>query len=177
MAVPPRLVHSKPAAYTPWVDEDQQLPSLTIVLAQVCAERETMNAHAESLDAKAGVVLGFAGVLVGLGATARVAVSGSVIFQVGLAVAVVAAIFAAWAFFPRRYPVLQVERLRQATLTASEAETRLVLLDTQIEMVNDIARLLRQKGWRVKAAVSCLALAATLVGAGMLMPAGGSVHA
>ncbi|MHB8499168.1 MAG: hypothetical protein ACYDES_14535 [Acidimicrobiales bacterium] len=80
-----------------------------------------MNAHAESLDGRAGVVLGFAGVLVGLGATAQVAVSGRVIFQVGLAAVVLAAIVAAWAFLPRRYPVLELERLRQANLTASEA--------------------------------------------------------
>jgi len=82
------------------VDEDQQLPSLAILLAQVAAERETMNAHAESLDSKAGVVLGFAGVLVGLGATAQVAISDTVVFQVGLSVAVVAATLAAWAFLP-----------------------------------------------------------------------------
>ncbi len=113
------------------MDDDQRLPSLVIVLAQVAAERETMNAHAESLDGKAGVVLGFAGLLVGLGATAQVAVSGRAIFQVGLAVAVVAAIPAAWAFLPRRYPVLEVEQLRQVNLPASEAETRLELLDTR----------------------------------------------
>ncbi len=77
------------------MDEDQQLPSLAIVLAQVVAVRETMNAHAESLDGKAGVVLGFAGVLVGLGATAQITISGTVIFEIGLAVAVVAAILAA----------------------------------------------------------------------------------
>ena len=159
------------------VDEDQELPSLVIVLAQVAAERETMNAHAESLDGKAGVVLGFAGVLVGLGATAQVAVSGGVIFQIGLAVAVVAAVLAAWAFLPRRYPVLEVERLRQANLTASEAETRLELLDTQIEMVKEAATLVRQKGWRVRAGVGCLAIAAALVVAGTLTAVGGRSHA
>ncbi len=131
-----------------------------------------MNAHAESLDGKAGVVLGFAGVLVGLGATAQVAVSEEVIFQIGLAVAVVAAILAAWAFLPRRYPVLEVGRLRQANLTASEAETRLDLLDTQIVMVDEAAALVRQKGWRIRAAVGCLAVAAALVVAGIL-----TVHA
>jgi hypothetical protein len=158
------------------VDEERELPSLTIVLAQVAAERETMNAHAESLDGKAGVVLGFAGVLVGLGATAQVAVSGGVIFRIGLTVAVVAALLAAWAFLPRRYPVLEVERLRQALLTASEAETRLELLDTQVVMVNEAATLVRQKGWRVRAAVGCLAVAAALVVAGILTSVGGRWH-
>lgn len=136
-----------------------------------------MNAHAESLDGKAGVVLGFAGVLVGLSATARLAVSGGAIFQIGLAVAVVAAILAAWAFLPRRYPVLEVERLRQANLTASAAETRLELLDTQIVMVKEAATLVKQKGWRVRAAVGCLAIAAALVVVGILSPMGGRLHA
>jgi hypothetical protein len=39
------------------VDEDQQLPSLAILLAQVAAEREMMKAHFKSLDGKAGVLL------------------------------------------------------------------------------------------------------------------------
>jgi hypothetical protein len=159
------------------VDEDPKLPSLAIVLGQVVAERDTMNSHAESLDTKAGVVLGFAGVLVGLGATAQVAISDKVVFQAGLAVAVVAAILAAWAFLPRRYPVLEVERLRQSNLTASEAETRLELLDTQIVMVKEAATLVKQKGWRVRAAVSCLAVAAALVVAGILTATGGQLHA
>lgn len=158
------------------MDEDQQLPSLAIVFAQVVAERETMNAHAESLDGKAGVVLGFAGVLVGLGATAQITISGTVSFEIGLAVAVVAAILAAWAFLPRRYPVLEVERLRQSNLTASEAETRLELLDTQIEMVKEAATLVKQKGWRVRAAVGSLAIAAALVVVGILGAMGGPPH-
>lgn len=159
------------------VNEDRDLPSLAVVLTQVAAERETMNAHAESLDGKAGVVLGFAGVLVGLGATAQVAVSGVVVLRVGLVVAVVASLLAAWAFLPRRYPVLEVERPRQALLTASEAETRLELLDTQIVMVDEAATLVRQKGWRVRAAIGCLAIAAALVVAGKLTSTGGRLHA
>ncbi len=73
------------------MDDHEELPSLAIVLAQVPAVRETINMRAESLDGKADVVLGFAGVLVGLGSTTKAAASGEVIFQIGLAVAVVAA--------------------------------------------------------------------------------------
>lgn len=78
-----------------------------------------MNSHAESLDSKAGVVLGFAGVLVGLGATAQSTVSEQVAFQVGLGFAVLAALLAALSFLPRRYPVLEVARLRENNLMAS----------------------------------------------------------
>lgn len=98
-----------------------------------------------------------------LGATAQTVISDRVVFQVGLAAAVVAAVLSAWAFLPRRYPLLGVERLRQSNLTASEAETRLELLDTQIVMVKEAATLVQQKGWRIRAAVACLAIAAEAV--------------
>ena len=66
------------------MSEAAPLPSLSLIVEQVATERETMNAHAESLDTKAGVVLGFAGVLVGLGATAQGNVSDKLVFQMGL---------------------------------------------------------------------------------------------
>jgi hypothetical protein len=151
------------------------LPSLDLLLDQVARERETMNSHAESLDTKAGVVLGFSGVVVGLGATAQQVDANTVLFQCGLGVAVLAALFAAIAFLPRRYPVLEVERLRESNLTASADETRLELLDTQIEMVREAAALVKEKGRRVRVAVVCLAVAAALVVVGTLT-AGGVHH-
>jgi cytochrome c biogenesis protein CcdA len=160
----------------PPVAEIVPLPSLSLILQQVAVERETMNAHAESLDTKAGVVLGFAGVLVGLGATAQTLVSTRLVFQVGLGVAVLSAGLAAWAFLPRRYPVLEALRLRQGYLTAPEEETQLHLLDTQIEMVSEAADLVKRKGRRVKLSVGCLAIAAGLVVAGTLIAMGGSHH-
>lgn len=158
------------------VNQNPPLPSLTILLDQVATERETLTSHAESLDSKAGVVLGFAGVLVGLGTTASAAVADTRAFQIGLVLAVVSAILAAWAFLPRGYPVLEVERLRQSNLTASQEETRLELLDTQIFMIRETAALLQQKGWRVRASVGCLAVAAALLVAGILGATGGHLH-
>ncbi len=151
------------------------LPSLSILLEQVASERATMDSHAESLDTKAGVVLGFTGVLVGLGATAQAMISENGVFQAGLGVAVAAALLATWAFVPRRYPVLEVQVLR-GNLTATEAETQLELLDTQIEMVREAAVLVRRKGLRVGLSIACLAAAAALVVIGTLV-AGGQVHA
>lgn len=148
------------------------LPSLPILLEQVAAERETMRAHAESLDTKAGVVLGFTGVLVGLGASAQPAISKNAAFQTGLGFAVAAALLAAWAFLPRRYPVLQVHRLRNGYLTTAEPETQLVLLDTQIEMVGETSDLVKRKGRRVGLSVVCLAIAAGLMVIGTLIAGG-----
>jgi hypothetical protein len=159
------------------MSEDLTLPSLSILVDQVASERATMDARAESLDTKAGLVLGFAGVLIGLGATAQASVSGKLIFQVGLGVAGLAALSAAWAFLPRNYPVLDVYQLRQIYLTTPEAETRLRLVDTQIEMVNMASVILQRKGDRVRASVICLAISALLVVAGTLLATGGGHHA
>jgi hypothetical protein len=153
------------------------LPSLQLIAPQVASERESMSGHAESLDTKAGVVLGFSGVLVGLGATAQGVISNRLLFQFGLVAGVAAAMLAAWAFVPRRYPVIEVLRLRDRYLTASEDVTRLHLLDTQIEMVRQSADLVRRKGRRVKVSVVCLAAAAGLVVAGTVVATGGKAHA
>lgn len=135
-----------------------------------------MNSHAESLDTKAGVVLGFAGVIVGLGATAQSTVSGEVAFQTGLGFAVLAAILAAVSFLPRRYPVLEVDHLREDYLMASARETKLELLDTEVLMVEEAAELVKQKGRGVRASVVALAVGAALVVAGTLAGTGGHVH-
>lgn len=157
--------------------QDLALPSLPILIDQVASERETIDTHSESLDTKAGVVLGFAGVLIGLGATAQASVSGKLIFQIGLGVAVLAALSAAWAFLQRSYPVLEVYQLRQSYLDAPGAETQLRLLDTQIEMVKKASVTLQRKESLVRAAVVCLAISAGLVVAGTLMATGGVHHA
>lgn len=152
------------------------LPSLSLVADQAAAEREALQGHAESLDAKAGVILGFAGVLVGLGATAQMVISENWYFRVGLMLGVAAAALAAWALLPRKYPVVELGRLREKYLTAPEDETKLQLLDVQIDMVVQITNLLQIKGRKLSAAVSCLALAAGLVVVGTLV-AGGNVNA
>jgi len=157
------------------VSEAAPLPSLSLIVEQVATERETINAHAESLDSKAGVVLGFAGVLVGLGATAQGSV-GQLAFQMGLGVAVLSAALAAWGFLPRRYLVLEVFRLRQSYLTAPDEETQLQLLDTQVEMVREAAELVKLKGGRVKLSVGCLAASAALIVTGILAATGGAHH-
>jgi hypothetical protein len=148
------------------------LPSCPILLDQVAKERETMNTHADSLDTRAGVILGFAGVLVGLGATARDEIVANTVFQSGLAVAVVAAVLAAWAVLPRRYPVLQVLPARQKLLSAPESETQLQLLDVQIKMVMEAADQVRLKGFRVRWSIVCLSVAVLLVVVGTLVAGG-----
>jgi hypothetical protein len=148
------------------------LPSLNLVADQAATERETLRGHAESLDAKAGVVLGFSGVLVALGATAQVVISENWYFRVGLMLGVAAAGLSAWALQPRKYPVVELGRLRDKYLTAPEDETRLQLLDAQIDMVVQVTKLLEAKGRKLSAAVGCLAVATGLVVVGTLTAGG-----
>jgi hypothetical protein len=146
--------------------------SLKLIAQRVSRELAALNGHAESLDTKAGVVLGFAGVLVGLGATAQNAVSATVLFQLGLGVAVLAGICAAAAFFPRRYPVIEVRPLRDGYLAQPEPTTRLVLLDTEITMVRRAAALVRLKGRLMKVSILALVVAVALMVAGTLVGGG-----
>ena len=70
-------------------------PSPGFVLDQAAAERDAIGAHIDSVDTKAGLVLGFSGVLVGLSATADHVDFSTTIFRAGLWFAVLAAGFAA----------------------------------------------------------------------------------
>lgn len=146
--------------------------SLRVIAGKVAAERESMRSHAEGLDAKAGVVLGFAGVLVGLGATASELVARSFLCQAGLALATGSAVLAAAAFIPQSYPVLAARALRDKYLAESEDSTSLALLDTEIAMIGETSGLVRRKGRYLKGAVGCLAGAAAFVVIGTLIAGG-----
>lgn len=80
----------------------QALPSLELIADLVLAEREAQLRHVESLDGKAGIVLGFAGTVAALGNT-----SASPFGAAGTVLAAFAAAAAVWTFAPRAFPVLE----------------------------------------------------------------------
>ncbi len=150
------------------------LPSLKLLFDQAASERKALDGHFQGLDGRAGIVLGFAGVLIGLGATAQPAASSTVAFQCGLGVAVLAAALAAVTFLPQpSSPMLELRHVREH-LTASEADTRLTLFDTQIAMVEQTAAVVRRKVLLIGFAVIFLAAAATLMVLGVFVA--GSAH-
>jgi hypothetical protein len=150
------------------------LPSLELVLDQVASERKTLDDRLQGLDGRAGIVLGFAGVLIGLGATAQPAASNTVVFQCGLGVAVLAASLAAATFLPQPSSAILDIRPARQLLSAPEADTRLALLDTQIAMVEMTKPLVSRKVRLIGFAVLLLAGAAALVVLGVL--AAGTPH-
>ena len=105
------------------------LPSLDLIAKTVREERRAIGTHADALDGKAGIILGFAGAIAALTAT-----RGGSLFVAAAGLSVVAALLAMAAFFPRPSPVLNIESLRDKYLVAEERITMLVLVDTEIEL-------------------------------------------
>lgn len=138
---------------------EEPLPSLPLVLHVLQASRDERRAHLDALDQKAGLALGFAGVLVtlsnGIAQPWR---------SLGTVAAIAAAVFALWAFWPRPYPVL--DRLRKY-LAAPLEKTELALVDALDEMDRRTARFADLKARRLKVALTSLVLAVAMLGTGV----------
>ena len=88
------------------------------------SERQAQLAHFDSLASKAGLVLGFAGVLIALGNS-----TSSLLGVLSVAGAAGAAVAAAASFWPRGFPSIDASRLGDYE-TSELAFTQLTLLDT-----------------------------------------------
>jgi hypothetical protein len=73
---------------------------------------------------------------------------------------------------PRKYPVLDMRKLRDRYLRADLEFTTLHLLDTEIRMEERASALLDRKAFRLKLAVGLLAAAALMIAAGTLLDGG-----
>jgi hypothetical protein len=134
------------------------LPSLELLAETVESELAAQERRGDALDSKAGVLLGFAGVLVGL----TVSNLDGTLATIGAACAGGAAVLAGLAFIPRSFPTLKLRPLRRRYLTADEEFTRLRLLDTRIAMQQETLRHLRVKAYLVTAASVALGAAVVL---------------
>ncbi len=144
---------------------NEHLPSLGLLLDLVQREREKQLAHLDALDNKAGIVLGFAGLLITLAPDVAVG------FQlVGVVAGTGSIALALAAFWPRRFPVLEPSALRRY-LRAEEAFTRLTVHDTFEDFVNEGSDILHAKGRRLGFALGSLSLAATAMALGIVMDA------
>ncbi len=143
---PPR----DPVVGEDYVDEMTSDSSVDLLLQVSMAERNIQLSHFDSLDTKAGLVLGFAGVL-----TALVPDANSVLGIVSIGLAGLAAISAVAAFWPRHFPAIDPVRL--GDYAASELGfTQLTLLDTMEVMITRTNDLLSTKASRLKVALASL---------------------
>jgi hypothetical protein len=140
------------------------LPSLDVLLDAVRTQREQQLGHFESLDSKAGVVIGFSGAIAALASDVE-----PVLAKVGVCLAVVAAVLAVLCFWPRDQPVFQLRRLRDTLLTQEPAATALTLLDTEIAMAEEASRLIAQKARWLNAALLALVGAVAFLVSGTLV--------
>ncbi|MDQ3569251.1 MAG: hypothetical protein M3450_05485 [Actinomycetota bacterium] len=89
--------------------------------------------------------------------------------KLGIGAAILAALLALLAFFPRAYPLFDLRKLRNRYLSAETEFTRLRLLDTSIDMYERANVVLRRKARFLLAAMAALVAAVVLLGAGTLV--------
>jgi len=130
------------------------MPALPLVSALVREERLAQAAHAEALDAKAGVLLGFSGVLVVL-TTARP----DFLSSLGRVAAACAAGLSLWAFVPRRLPVPDTRAARNLLFIRDADAAALRLVDAEIRMIGFGRELVSRKSMRIKLSMGFLVLA------------------
>lgn len=140
-----------------------RLPSLDTLLGVIGEERTKQIAHFDALDNKAGIVLGFAGLLITLAPDVPLALLVPALIAAGAAAA-----FALLAFWPRPHATLQPTPMRKY-LAADDRFTRLRLFDTLEVLVNTISDDLTIKARRLKRALIALGVAAALFAAGILV--------
>lgn len=144
-------------------EDRQRLPSLDLLAAEARAERELAFRHADEVDAKAGIVLGFAGAIVAVSAARA-----SVWLVPGSVTAVWAALQCLVAFRPNRHRGLDLRRLRDDYLRSDRAFTQLRILDSQVAMAEQEARVLRRNDRRLRRGLTALGMAVGLLAAGTL---------
>jgi hypothetical protein len=140
---------------------ENRLRSLDAILEWTRAERESQVRHFDSLDTKAGLLLGFSGALAGL-ATAE-----EWLVDVGRFAAALSALLALLAFWPRGLEVLDLRALRDLYLGAEPTFTKLRVLDSQIRIADTVARITHRKAWIVKLSMAALFAAAILIVVGL----------
>ncbi len=142
------------------------LPSLELMSEAVKTQLESQLRHFDGLDAKAGIVLGFSGVL------AALASDESALRLPSRLVAAIAALVAMWSFLPRRFPVLDLRGFRERYLRANLEFAKLHLLDTMIRMEEQASIVLERKARRLRLAIGLLAIAVVLSSGGTLVKGG-----
>lgn len=151
----------QPAATQPI--DPARIPSIDLIEATLDREEESYRSRAGGIDTKAGVILGAAGVLVAL-----VGTHPSVAGLVGQLLALTSGAAAVAALWPKIDKAIGPERLRDRYLTVDVSITRMVVLNSRIDLhAKDEQRLiLILKANRVRASSVLLLASAMAVVAG-----------
>jgi len=138
-----------------------RIPSLAIIEDVLRREDDSYRNRANSLDTKAGVILSAAGVIVSL-----VGIHSSVAGLVGQLSAIGAGIAAVLTILPRVDKAIGPRDLRNRYIQKDEITTRLILLNTRIDLHEQNEKHLFVKAKRLKAAAWLLLGSAAAIAAG-----------
>jgi hypothetical protein len=149
--------------------DDPLLPSLDFVRAELDREQESHERRASQVDTKAGLILAAAGVVVAFRAAQPTLVG--VLAQVAAAVAGGLAILA---FLPRVAGTVSPLELRKRYIHRPKQVTKLVVLDTRLEVHADDEQQLKIKAKHLRRAVLTLGVAVALAVLGSILSYAGT---
>lgn len=137
--------------------------SLETILDEARSERAVQLRHFDVLDARAGVILGFAGVLVALFP------GGGTLIDLGRFAAVASGLLALWTFAPRPQTGVDLSPLIGHYPKADPGFTVRRLIQAHVELTEDLRRLVRVKATRLRASMIALAASAVLSSVGLVV--------
>ncbi|MGH9124311.1 MAG: hypothetical protein ACRDZ8_06235 [Acidimicrobiales bacterium] len=134
-------------------------PSLQVVAEQVSQERSLLTAHAEAYDGKAGILLGFAGVIIAVSVSDR-----STLVRLALGCAAVSSLIGILVLVRRRRPfrMIDVDRLTERC-GQSDAQTRHQVLVAEQGIVRELEGELERRSLLLLLAFALLVLAMLLL--------------
>lgn len=142
----------------------EETDSLDVLAAEARDQLAVQLRDFERLDAKAGVLLGFAGLAVALSPD-----SAHVLMAAARLTSVVAAIAAVLTLAAGRFPIVDLVRLRNFYLSADVRSARLVILDTHVDIFEEARRLTLRKARLLTVTSTALLVAIGLVAGGFLV--------
>jgi hypothetical protein len=134
---------------------------MELLAAETQRERDAVLRHTDALETKGGVILGAAAALTALGTS-------SPWRAVALPLSLLTALAAIGVLWPRRFPTRDLRLTRDRFLTSDPTFTWLMLLDSNIEMVERSRRLLDRKAARLKLAAALLVLTGVALAGGTI---------
>jgi len=139
------------------------MPSLDVIRAELDIRLGEQERRGSAFDSRAGLVLGFGGVLIGLSPDHP-----ELLQLLGQGMAAVAAAVAGWSLWPRVSGAVGPRALRERYLMQEPELTKLRLLDTRIHLYEEDEH-------RLEAKVRRLTLAVSVLGFSVLLMLGGSI--
>ncbi len=135
----------------------ERFPSFDIVAEEIRTQVDQQQRQFDALDTKAGVILGFSGVLMALTGDRQGRLTGATVLLAMLAV-----LLAVLAFYPHRFPLVDLSSLRNQYLSAESEFTAFRLLDSRLQMWRDGKKMLKLKARYLAGAILFLTAAAAV---------------